>query len=48
VEPEELAVARQQLNKHVSVAMDMQATIKELLETMFSMQSMLRIYSESH
>jgi hypothetical protein len=45
VEPEEMAVARQWLDKHVSAATDMHATIEELLETMFSMQSILRLYS---
>jgi hypothetical protein len=48
MEPEETAVARQQFDKHVSAVMDMHATVEELLETMFSMQSMLRLYSESH
>jgi hypothetical protein len=36
VEPEETVVARQWVNKHVSAATDMQATIEEPLEAVFS------------
>jgi hypothetical protein len=39
------AIAWEQLDKHVSVAMDVHTTI-ELLEAVFSMQSMLRLYNE--
>jgi hypothetical protein len=48
VEAEWTAVTRQWLNKHMSTAMDMHATIEELLEAVFSMWSMLRLYSEVH
>jgi hypothetical protein len=40
------AIARQQHGKKVSVATDMYATTEELLETMFSMWSVPRIYNE--
>jgi hypothetical protein len=46
VEPEETAVVRQWLNKHVSAATDIHSTTEELLETVFSMWSGLRLYSE--
>jgi hypothetical protein len=39
VEPEEINVARQRLDKHLSTATDPHATIEELLEASFSMQS---------
>jgi hypothetical protein len=42
VEPEVRDVAMQQLDKHVSMAMDARATIEEMLETMFSMGSVPR------
>jgi hypothetical protein len=45
VDPEETAFARQQHAKHMSMAMDMHAAIEELLEAVFSMQSMLRLYN---
>jgi hypothetical protein len=48
VEPEETAVTRQRFVKHVSAATDMRATIEELLETLFSMRSVLRLHSEGH
>jgi hypothetical protein len=38
VEPEEMSVARQQLGKQVSSATDTQATIEELLRTIFSVR----------
>jgi hypothetical protein len=41
VEPEETEFDRQRLDKHVSAATGRHATIEELLETMFSMQSTL-------
>jgi hypothetical protein len=47
VDPEEMAVARQRLGKHVSAAVDTHATI-EVLETVFSMRSVPKLYSESH
>jgi hypothetical protein len=46
VEPEETTVARQRLDKHVSTAMDMHAKLEELLETVFSMQSVPMLYSK--
>jgi hypothetical protein len=42
VEPEETAVARQWLDKHVSMVMDKHAIIEELLETAFSVLSYQR------
>jgi hypothetical protein len=41
VEPEEMVIARQWLSKHVPAAMHTQATIEELLDVVFSVQSML-------
>jgi hypothetical protein len=32
----------------MSAAMDMHATTEEMLEAVFSMQSMLRLYTEGH
>jgi hypothetical protein len=43
VEPE---VAWIQLGRHVHAARDKQATIEELLETMFSMWSVPKLYTE--
>jgi hypothetical protein len=40
VEPEELAIARQQLGKHISAAMNTHATIEEVLDSVFSVGSM--------
>jgi hypothetical protein len=45
VEPEEIAVATEQIGKNTSVATDTHATIEELLEVMFSMWSVLRPYT---
>jgi hypothetical protein len=45
VEPEETAIARPRLCKDVSAAMKQHATVQELLETMFSLWSMLSIWS---
>jgi hypothetical protein len=39
VEPEETAVARQPLGKHVPGATNAHSTIKELLDAVFSMRS---------
>jgi hypothetical protein len=39
------AVAREHLGKHVPVAMEMHATIKELLGMVLSIQSVLRCYN---
>jgi hypothetical protein len=44
--PEETSIARQRLNKQVSVATDTQATTEEFLEIMFSVQSMQSGYKE--
>jgi hypothetical protein len=46
VEWEETATARQQLGKQAPPAMNKQATTEELLEAVFSMQSVPRPYSE--
>jgi hypothetical protein len=35
-------------DKHVSLAMDTQATIEELLEVVFSMRSVLRLHSKNN
>jgi hypothetical protein len=45
VEPENKAVARQRLRKHVSPATHKQATIGELLEAVFSLRSVPRLYN---
>jgi hypothetical protein len=47
VQPEETAIARQRHGKHVSVAVDMHATVEELLEAVFSMWSVPRLYNEN-
>jgi hypothetical protein len=39
VEPEDTAVARQRLGKHVQAATNAHATTEELLDAVFSMQS---------
>jgi hypothetical protein len=41
-----VTVARQQLSKCISAAMNQHATIEELLEVVFSMQSLPRLYNE--
>jgi hypothetical protein len=46
VEEEEAAIARQQDSKHVSAAMNQDATTEELLEVVYSVQSVLRLYNE--
>jgi hypothetical protein len=48
VAPEETAVARQRLDKHLAAALDMHATIEELLEALFSVWFVPKLYSESH
>jgi hypothetical protein len=45
-EREETSVAREWLGKHIPVATSTHATVKELLEAMFSMQSAPRLYKE--
>lgn len=45
VEPQ-MSSARQSLGKHVPIATNMHTTIEKLLETVFSMQSMLKLYKE--
>jgi hypothetical protein len=42
------AAAMQQLDKCMSIAMDVHATMQELLEAVFSMQSVLRLHGEGH
>ena len=44
METEETSIARQQLGKQVSTAVDTQATIEDLLETMFSIRSVQNKY----
>jgi hypothetical protein len=46
VEPEETSIPRQQLGKEISAAVDTQATLEELLGTMFSIRSMQNSYKE--
>jgi hypothetical protein len=41
-------IARQLLDSHLSAAVNMQATIEELLEAAFFLWSMLRLYSKGH
>jgi hypothetical protein len=43
VEPEKKAITREQLGKHPSEAISVQATIEELLEVVFSMRSLRRL-----
>jgi hypothetical protein len=45
VEPEKTAVARGRLGKEFSAATDMHATIEELLEAVFSIRSVQRLYT---
>jgi hypothetical protein len=47
LEEQEMVIAKQRLGKHAPVARDMQATMEELLEAMFSMQFIQRLYNES-
>jgi hypothetical protein len=46
VEQEEAPIFRQWHSKHISAATIEHATIEELLEVVFSVQSMPRLYSE--
>jgi hypothetical protein len=46
VEPEETSVDRQRLGKQASAATDTQASIEELLGTIFSIQAMQSVYKE--
>jgi hypothetical protein len=46
VEPEEIAVVRQQLSKHVFLATYKHATMEKLLEVVFSVVSVQSLYSE--
>jgi hypothetical protein len=46
VEPEETSIARQRLGKQVSAATDTQATIEELLGTIFSLLPVQSGYKE--
>jgi hypothetical protein len=46
MEPEETDTARQQLGKQVSASTDTQATVEELLGTMFSIRSVQGGYKE--
>lgn len=41
-----MATARQQFGKHTPITMDMHPIIEELLEAMFSVQSVTRIYNK--
>jgi hypothetical protein len=43
-EPEEISTARQQLSKHVPAATDTYTITEVLLEAVFSMQSVPRLY----
>jgi hypothetical protein len=47
MELEEMEIARERYNKYISLAMDIHATIEELLETVFSFGSALRLKSYS-
>jgi hypothetical protein len=40
-------IARQQLSKHISVPTDIYATMEELLEAVFSVQSMVKLCKEN-
>jgi hypothetical protein len=46
VEAGEMAFARQQLDKHMSTVTDTHAAVEELLEIMFSVWSLPRLYRE--
>jgi hypothetical protein len=48
VELEEMAVDRQWMDKHVSVALATHATKQEMLEAVFCTWTMPRLYSEGH
>jgi ubiquinone biosynthesis protein Coq4 len=44
METEEMAVTREWISKHASAATDTHTMIEELLEAMFSMQSLQKLY----
>lgn len=46
VEPEEMAVATEQLGKQVSVTIDTHLTTEEPLEAVFSMHFVLGLYTQ--
>jgi hypothetical protein len=46
VQPEETFTVRQRLGKHVPAATNTKAKIEELLETVFSVGSVPRLYNE--
>jgi hypothetical protein len=46
-DPEKTSTARQRRGKHVSVVTNNYATTEELLEAVFSVRSMLRLYTEN-
>jgi hypothetical protein len=46
MEAKETAIARQWLSKHVPAATDIYATTEKLLEAVFSMQCVPRLYNE--
>jgi hypothetical protein len=46
VEPEETSIVRQRFSKQLPAATDTQATIEELLGTMFPIQSVQSDYKE--
>jgi hypothetical protein len=46
MEPEETSITRQRLGKQVSSVKDTQATIEEMLETMFSIRSVQSGYKQ--
>jgi hypothetical protein len=46
MEPEETSIARQRLGKHIPAATNTQATLKEFLETVFSVGSAPRLYND--
>jgi hypothetical protein len=48
VEPEDMALARQRLDKHLSETTDTHATIEDLLEAVVPLRSVPRLYSEGH
>jgi hypothetical protein len=47
VEPEETSITRQRLGEQVSAATDTQATIEELLRTMFHIRSVQMVIKKS-
>jgi hypothetical protein len=48
MEPEETAVARKWLRKHLSVVVDMYTTVEGLFEVVFFVLSVPRLYNEGH